>query len=123
VNLVYDAGVLIAAEAGAERVWALHKRALECGVEPVLPAPVLTEVWRAGARAHKLAEFIASCVVEELTEERAKAAGVLLANAAHGVVDAVVTECALRRGAACLTGNRAHISELAEPMHLHIIDI
>ena len=45
-TIVYDAGALIAAENGVERMWALHKRALGRAIQPVIPATVLAEVWR-----------------------------------------------------------------------------
>lgn len=122
-GLVYDSGALIAAEAGSERMWALHQRALDRGITPIVPAPVLTEVWRGGQRARRLGEFVDSCEVESYLEDLAKAAGLLLATAARGVTDAAVTECALRRRSTCVTGNRAHILELAAPRRLHVIDI
>jgi hypothetical protein len=122
-HLVYDSGALIAAESGVERIWAIHQRALARGVQPLVPAPVLTEVWCGGRRATKLAEFVASCDIEPYTAAIAKAAGLLLATAPHGVADAAVTGSALRHRSACVTGNRAHIVELAHPHRIHIIDI
>ena len=62
-------------------------------------------------------------VVEELTEARARAAGVLLAQAPHGVVDASVVECALRLAAPCVTSNRSHLADLAGPQRLNIVDV
>jgi len=121
--IIYDAGALIAAEGGAERIWALHKRAFARGVQPVIPATVLAEVWRGGRRQHWLGQFIQSCDVEGLSEESARAAGVLLSVAAHGVVDASVVECALRRASPCVTGNRRHLVELAGTRRINIIDI
>jgi len=122
-EIIYDAGALIAAEDGAERMWALHKRAFARGVHPVIPATVLAEVWRGGRRQHRLGQFIQSCDVEVLSEESARAAGVLLSVAAHGVVDASVVECALRRASPCVTGNRRHLVELAGTRRINIIDI
>lgn len=122
-TIIYDAGALIAAEDGAERMWALHKRALARGVQPVIPATVLAEVWRSGRGQHRLSQFIQSCDVECLSEESARAAGVLLSVAAHGVVDASVVECALRRASPCVTGNRRHLVELAGARRINIIDV
>jgi hypothetical protein len=122
-SLVYDAGALVAAESGTERMWAIHKRALARDAEPVVPAPVLTEVWRGGRGQHRLGEFLKSCDVEGFTEGVARAAGLLLATAPHGVVDASVVECALRRRAPCVTGNRAHLVELAGDRRIDIIDV
>jgi len=104
-------------------MWALHKRALARGVQPVIPATVLAEVWRSGRGQHRLGQFIQSCDVECLSEESARAAGVLLSVAAHGVVDASVVECALRRASPCVTGNRRHLVELAGARRINIIDV
>ena len=71
-TIIYDAGALIAAEDGAERMWALHKRALARGVQPVIPTTVLAEVWRGGRGQHRLGLFIQSCDVEGLSEESAR---------------------------------------------------
>lgn len=122
-TIIYDAGALIAAEEGTERMWALHKRALTRGVLPVVPATVLAEVWRGGRRQQRLGQFIQSCEIEGFSEESAKAAGVLSSVVQHGVVDASVVECALRRGGPCVTGNRSHLVDLAGTHRIAIIDI
>lgn len=122
--IVYDAGALIAAENGVERMWALHKRALARAIEPVIPATVLAEVWRGGgARQHRLNQFIQSCHIDDLDEATARATGALLAAAPHGIVDASVVECALRRTSPCVTSNRSHLVDLAGTRRLDIIDI
>ena len=123
-TIVYDAGALIAAEHGTERMWALHKRALARAIEPVIPATVLAEVWRGvGSRQRRLNEFIQSCHIDDLNETTARATGVLLAGARHGIVDASVVECALRRTSPCVTSNRTHLTDLAGTHRLNIIDI
>jgi hypothetical protein len=122
-TIVYDAGALIAAESGVERMWALHQRALARGIQPVVPTTVMAEVWRAGLGQHRLAQFIRTCEVEPFSESSARTSGTLLAAAAHGVVDASVVECALRRSSPCVTGNRSHLSELAAPHRIKLIDI
>lgn len=43
-TVVYDAGSLVAAEAGDECMWAIHKRAMARGIQAVVPATVLAEV-------------------------------------------------------------------------------
>lgn len=122
-TIVYDAGALIAAEDGDEGMWAIHKRAMARGVQPVVPSTVLAEVWRGGRSQHQLGRFVQSCDVEAFTEESARAAGILLAVAPHGVVDASVVECALRRASPCVTGNRSHLVDLAGTRRINIIDI
>lgn len=113
-GLVYDAGALIAAESGDRRVWAIHKRALERGIMPVVPAGVIVEAWRGGPAAG-LSRLLAGTSTEELNEEAARASGELLGLAGGTVeaVDATVAELALRRGDAVLTSNATHIQQLA----------
>lgn len=122
-TIVYDAGALVAAEAGDERMWAIHKRAIDRGIVAVVPATVLAEVWRGGPRQHRLGQLVHSCEVEAFSEEHARAAGVLLSVAPHGVVDASVVECAMRRRGPCVTGNRRHLVELAGTGRIDIIDV
>lgn len=43
LGLVYDAGALIAAVANDRRLWALHARAMQRGVLPVVPAGCVVE--------------------------------------------------------------------------------
>lgn len=111
---MYDTGALIAAESGDRRVWAMHKRALERGITPVVPAGVIVEAWRGGPAAD-LSRLLAGTRTEELTEEAARASGKLLGRADGTVeaVDATVVELALRRGDAVVTSNDAHIRQLA----------
>ncbi len=87
---MYDTGALIAAQKQAERLWALHKRALQRGLVPRVPAGVLTEAWR--GQNYSLNELLAGCVTESLTPPAAKAAGELLATASGRIsaVDATV---------------------------------
>jgi len=42
---------LIAAERNVRRIWALHRRALERGLVPTVPAGVLGQGWRGGPQA------------------------------------------------------------------------
>jgi predicted nucleic acid-binding protein len=113
-GLTYDSGALIAAERKDPRMWALHKNALARGVLPVVPAGVVTEVYRSGRQA-RLARLLTGCQIEALGETAAKAAGVMLGRCAvdPGAVDASVAESALRRGDSVVTGNPEHIQALA----------
>jgi predicted nucleic acid-binding protein len=114
-GLTYDSGALIAAEQNERRMWLIHARALARGVQPTVPAGALAEVYRSGRQAN-LRRLLAGCRIEALDEDRAKAAGLLLARCAvaPGAVDASVAECALRRGDAVVTGNPADLSALAD---------
>lgn len=78
-GLTYDAGALIAAERNVRRMWALHRRVLERGAVPTMPAAVLAEGWRAGTQTARL---LKGCAIEPLGAASARAAGELLASGA-----------------------------------------
>lgn len=80
-GLTYDSGALTAAERSERKMWALHKRALDRGVRPSVPATVLTEVFRS-ARQVNLSRMLAGCRIDPLEETTAKAAGELLGKCA-----------------------------------------
>ncbi|HCT75777.1 MAG TPA: twitching motility protein PilT [Micromonosporaceae bacterium] len=113
-GFTYDAGALIAAERNDRRMWLIHQRALARGDAPIVPAAILTEVYR-GKNA-QLDRFLEGCKVEVLTEVLARAAGMMLAECKvdTGAVDAIVVENALRRGNAVVTSNVKHLAALAE---------
>ncbi|MCL2468214.1 MAG: PIN domain-containing protein [Micrococcales bacterium] len=121
--MVYDTGALIAAERGVDSMWARHKRLVERGGEAIVPAVVVTEAWRGTPRQHRLGWFLDGCTIIPVTEDAARAAGVLLRTASHGAVDALVTQAALQYGCPCVTSNRAHIEALAGSAQLTIIDV
>jgi predicted nucleic acid-binding protein len=126
LGLLYDTGALIAAEGNDRRMWAIHSRALQRGVRPVVPAGCLVEAWRGGRQAN-LARLLAGCATENLTEERAKRAGAMRRGVASdvGPVDATVAESAIRLRAAVATSDRADIEQLARSARrrVQIIDV
>lgn len=123
-GLVYDTGALIAAERDEKRMWALHRRALERGLLPLVPAAVLVEAWRGHAL---MARLLRGCEVEPLEEDAARRSGELLAGCRAGVeaTDATVVESAMRRGDTVVTSNRSHLLALAEgtKKRLNVIDV
>jgi hypothetical protein len=113
--VTYDTGALIAAERNDRRMWALHAGLLAEEILPVVPAPVLAEAWRGGARRGSLARVVAACTVEDMDEAQARVVGVLAGRAGHDDVVAVaVVEGATRRGDAVVTSNVGHIRLIAE---------
>jgi len=115
VGVTYDTGALIAAERNDRRMWALHAGFLAEEVIPSVPAPVLAEAWRGGARQANMARLLSMCDVEHMTEDQAKAAGVLAGRAAHDdVVDVTVVEGAARRHDGVVTSNKEHIEKVAQ---------
>ena len=120
-GVTYDTGALIAAERGASRLWQLHEEYLAYGITPVVPSPVLAEAWRGGSRQARLVHLLKSCEVEAMTEDRARAVGVLLGKARFDdVVDAAVVEAAARRGDVVVTSNEVHIRQLARAAQAYL---
>jgi rRNA-processing protein FCF1 len=126
LGIVYDTGALIAAERDDSRMWAIHARALQRGVRPIIPAGCVVEVWRGGRQAN-LARLLTGCETENLTDDRAKRAGTLRRGgaAAAGAIDATVAETAVRQRAAVVTSDRADSEALSRSARrrVAIIDI
>ncbi len=114
-GVTYDTGALLAAERNDRRMWALHAGFLAEEVVPVVPAPVLAEAWRGGARQASLSRLLAMCEVEPMSEEQARRVGILAGRADHDdVVDVTVAEGAIRRGDAVVTSNEGDIRRIAK---------
>jgi predicted nucleic acid-binding protein len=112
--VIYDAGVLVAADRNVRAVWADHRVRLEAGTIPVVPAPVIAQVSRSPAQV-QLRRLLRGCEIVPLTEQGAHAAGELMGRAATSdVVDAVVARTAADLHADVLTGDRADISRLLQ---------
>ena len=113
-RVTYDTGALVAGERNDRRMWALHAGFLAEEVAPVVPAPVLAEAWRGGARQASLSRLLAMCVIEPMSDEQARQVGVLAGKAAHDdIVDVTVVEGAHRRRDAVVTSNEEHIRHIA----------
>jgi PIN domain len=100
-NAVLDAGALIAVERGSDYLNRLIVRA-ETDDRLVVPAPVLAQVWRGGARQVLLSRFLRLpvVVVDVLNRSLWEGAGELCGLAGTtDVVDAAVIICARARKA------------------------
>lgn len=114
-GVTYDTGALIAADRNDRRMWAIHAGFLAEEVAPIVPAPVLAEAWRGGARQANLARFLALCETEALSADQAKAVGALAGKADHDdIVDVTVVEGAVRRRDAIVTSNHTHVRKIAD---------
>jgi hypothetical protein len=112
--LTYDTGALVAADRGERRMWLRHKALLEHREVPSVPAPVLAQGWRGGARQALLSRLLAGCQVEALDEVHARAVGALATRAGTpDVVDATVVEGALRRGDVVLSSDPEDMRAIA----------
>jgi predicted nucleic acid-binding protein len=104
--VVYDAGALLAAERDDRRFMALQVRLVERESRLLVPAPVLTQVWRGGRRQVTLSRTLRACEVIVTTEAVARFAGVLLARSrTSDAVDAIVVATALAERAAVVATN------------------
>jgi predicted nucleic acid-binding protein len=93
--VVYDAGVLIAAERGKRETWAEHRVRLEAGFAPLVPSPVVAQASRSPKQA-QLRRLLRGCEVVPFHEAAAHAAGALLAKArTKDAVDASVAVLAI----------------------------
>ncbi|MBV9144070.1 MAG: hypothetical protein JO115_24660 [Pseudonocardiales bacterium] len=109
-GIVYDAGVLIAAERSDRAVWADHRVRLKQGTIPVIPAAVIAQVSRSPRQA-QLRRLLRGCDIAELDEDTAHHVGRILAQACTSdVVDGAVVAAAVARSAAVLTSDRADIA-------------
>jgi hypothetical protein len=112
--VVYDAGVLAAADRNVRTVWAEHRVRLEAGLIPAVPAPVVTQVSRSPVQV-PLKRMLRGCQVVPLTARRADAAGQLLGRAGSAdVVDAAVVQLAAELRADVVTGDPGDIRRLLD---------
>jgi hypothetical protein len=116
VSVVYDAGLLIAAERNDREVWADHGARLELGVVPTTTAPVVAQVSRS-PRQVQLRRLLRGCEIVGFAPEEAHLVGALLADArASDVVDAHVVLVAEGRGATVLTSDDEELKQLSNSL-------
>jgi hypothetical protein len=112
--VIYDAGVLIAADRNARHVWADHRVRLESGIVPTVPAPVIAQASRSPAQV-QLRRLLRGCETVAMTEESAHAAGHLLGRAGTAdITDAAVACAAAERHADVITSDPGDISRLLQ---------
>lgn len=99
-GLTLDAGALIALERNDEATWKLMVTARKEDLGVAIPAGVLAQVWRGGARQARLAAFLntrgpGSPTVHPMTDKVARSVGLICAiSGSKDVVDASVAVCA-----------------------------
>jgi hypothetical protein len=110
--VVYDAGVLIAADRGDRRVWAEHRVRLEAGYVPLVPAPVVAQASRSPRQA-QLRQLLRGCEAVAFDEEAAHRVGRLLAaSKTADIADGSVVALAVERKADVRTEGGADIQRL-----------
>jgi hypothetical protein len=115
LTLVLDAGALIAVERRHRDTVAVIEAARLDGRVLVVPASVVAQIWRDGSRQAILARLLAATdvTVEALTEEVARAAGVVCGSAGTSdVVYASVVIAARRHHATVVSSDRADLIRL-----------
>jgi len=123
--VVYDAGVLIAADRSERHVWAEHRIRLEAGLVPLVPAPVLAQASRSPRQA-QMRRLLRGCEIVAFDEADAHRAGALLGKSrTSDIVDASVVALAIRSRADIVTDDPDDIVRLlaASRAKLAIVDI
>jgi hypothetical protein len=116
-GVTYDAGALVAAERNDRRMWALHRRSLERGLAPTVPAGVLAQVWRGGPQP-SLSRLLTACVIEDLNEVRGRAAGAACGRAGtNDAIDATVVVGAIARSDLVVTSDTEDLANIAGALH------
>jgi rRNA-processing protein FCF1 len=113
--VVLDAGALIAFEKGDARMRALCREALSTHARLVVPAGVVAQVWRDGARQVLLRGLLAASTTEVPVLDRvlAEAAGILCGRAGTSdVIDASVVLTARRESAVVVTSDADDLHRL-----------
>lgn len=112
-GLTLDSGALIGFERHDREVMAQVKAALLAGRELAVPAVVVAEVWRGGARSAAVARLLAACDVVPIDEALGRAAGEALARVARaGAIDALVMAVAEHRKDMVLTSDETDLRRL-----------
>lgn len=113
MSIVYDAGVLIAADRNDRQAWADHRVRLEAGMVPITTAPVIAQASRS-SRQVQLRRFLRGCQVMAFSAEESHEVGALLAKTrTTDVVDAHVVVVASRTESIVLTSDPEDLSTLA----------
>jgi hypothetical protein len=120
-GVTLDAGALIAIEKNDRRVVAALRLALEEQLPITVPAGVVGQVWRDGARQVRLARLLGATAVsvEPLDDLRARAAGQLCgATGTKDLIDACVVLSAKARGDRIFTSDVAELRALDPAIRL-----
>jgi len=120
VTVVYDTGVLVAADRDDRGIWAEHRARLEVGIVPATTAPVVAQASRSPKQV-QLRRFLRGCEVVAFAADQAHQVGGLLGSAGTSdVVDAHVVLVAAERGRTIVTSDpgdmRLLSAHLAEPL-------
>lgn len=114
-GLTLDTGALIALEAGSRRMALRVERAVATGAELAIPAGVVAQAWRGGARQARIAKLLQLKVTSVVALDVKLAIRVGATCASTGstdVVDVSVALCARDRGHSVITTDPADIAKI-----------
>ncbi len=115
IPYVYDSGALIALDRNDRRMWARHQLALDDGRDIHVPSVVVGQAWRDDRRQVRLGKVLATCIVEPVGREHAKASGALCGKAGTSdLIDAIVVTTGASLGAVIWTSDHDDIKRLAD---------
>ena len=114
-GLTLDTGALIALEAGSRRMALRVKQAVAAGAELAVPAGVVAQAWRGGARQARIAKLLQLKVTTVVALDAKVALRVgarCAATRTADIVDVSVAICASDRGHAVITSDPADIAAI-----------
>lgn len=107
-GLTLDTGALIALEAGSRRMALRVEQAMAAGAELAIPAGVVAQAWRGGARQARVAKLLQLQVTSVVPLDLSSALRIGARCASSGstdVVDVSVALCASERGHPVVTSD------------------
>jgi len=114
MTVVYDAGLLIAADRNVRDVWADHRARLDMGVVATTTAPVIAQVMRS-PRQVQLRRLLRGCDIVGFDPSQADQVGSLLGGAELcDVVDAHVVLTAAKTESIVLTSDVEDLERLSK---------
>ena len=123
-GLTLDTGALLASERGDPRMRALLRRAAEHGVDVHVPAGVVAQAWRGGARQARLARLLNATDVRviALDDLSARAVGQLCGASGHSdVVDVHVMLSAREYGHRVVTSDPNDLAKVDSSVVLIVV--
>lgn len=113
MSVVYDAGMLVAADRNDRAAWADHRIRLELGLAPITTAPAVAQTSRSGRQA-QLRRLLRGCEIVPFAPDQAHEVGALLtASETTDVVDAHVAVLASAHHAVVITSDVDDFERLA----------
>ena len=123
-GLTLDTGALLASERGDPRMRALLRRTVETGADIHVPAGVVAQAWRGGARQARLARLLNAVDVRivDLDELTARAIGELCGSSGHSdIVDVHVVLNAVEHGHRIVTSDPRDLARVDTSVALIVI--